>query len=256
MVDVLVGQEHLVVLDDLVQLEAQRRRDQGDHRPPGQGRAPGRQQQGLGLVGLPEPHDLEHGEGVVPGGVVDDLHHPDGADVLAQPEGPDGDAGVAVAGVDARGEEGRPALLAGGLQLVAEPGLLGVQQGHERRVDHVLARRQHPADVVDHLAGADVGVGRVADAVGVEGEQGVDVLGGGDAHRVDAAQLTGVAAGLVVAVDPEADQLEIGVVDDGGHGVDADGARRPLDDLVAHVGDRSAARTTVDSGDRPQREDD
>ena len=120
-----------------------------------------------------------------------------------------------------------PALQAGGLELVVEAGLLGVQQGHERGVDHVLARGQHPADVVHHLAGADVGVRRVTDAVGVEGEQGVDVLGGGDAHGVDPAELAGVAAGLVVAVDPQPDQLEVGVVDDGGHGVDPDGARSP-----------------------------
>ncbi len=135
-----------------------------------------------------------------------------------------------------------------------EAGLLGVQQGHERGVDHVLARRQHPAEVVDHLAGADVGVRGVTDAVGVEGEQGVDVLGGGDADRVDAAQLAGVAAGLVVAVDPEPGQLEVGVVDDGGHGVDADGPGRPLDDLVAHPATVLRRETTVDPA-RPQRGD-
>ena len=42
-------------------------------------------------------------------------------------------------------------------------------------------------------------------------------------------ELAGVAPGLAVGVHPEARQLELGVGDDGGHGVDADGAGRPLD---------------------------
>ena len=66
---------------------------------------PGGEQQRLAGVGLPEPHDLEHGERVVPGGVVDDLHHPDVSHLLAEGEGVDGDAGVAEARVDARGVE-------------------------------------------------------------------------------------------------------------------------------------------------------
>ena len=38
-----------------------------------------------------------------------------------------------------------------------------------------------------------------------------------------------------VGVDPQAGELELGMGDDGWHGVDADGARGPLDDSDRHV---------------------
>ena len=105
---------------------------------------PGRQQQRLRRVVLPEAHDLEHRERVVPGGVVDDLHHPDRAHLLAEGEGVDGDAGVAEARVDARRVEAscrprgrRPA----SRSCTPGAGRRRVQQRHERRVHHVLARR-------------------------------------------------------------------------------------------------------------------
>ena len=74
----------------------------------------------------------------------------------------------------------------------------------------------------------------VDDAVGPQREQRVDVVGGGDADRVDAAQLADVAADLVRRPGVAADQLEVGVGDDGPHRPLADVARRPLHHSQRH----------------------
>ena len=55
-----------------------------------------------------------------------------------------------------------------------------------------------------------------------------------DAERAEAAQLADVAADLVGAVHPGADQLELRMRDDALHCGAADVAGRPLDDAVAH----------------------
>ena len=234
--DVLVGAEDLVRLLDRVELEADRRRHQVQHRSPRQRDRARRQEQRLRRVVLPEPHDLEHRERVVPGGVVHDLEHPDLADLLAEGQRVHGDAGVAEAGVDAGRVEAGATLQAGGVDPVvhAVAGGLREQQRHVRRVHHVLPAREHAADVVDDAVGAEVGVGGVADAVGLEVEQRVRILRGDHAGRGAAAELAGVVAGLAVGVDPQPGQLELGMGHDGGHGVDPDGARRPLDHSVAH----------------------
>ena len=95
-------------------------------------------------------------------------------------------------------------------------------------------------DVDAGLEDADelVGVGPhrvVDDAVGLQRQQGVDVVGGGDADGVDAAQLADVAADLVGRPGVAADQLEVGVGDDGPDRPLADVARRPLHHPDGHV---------------------
>ena len=208
-----------------------------DHRAPRQRRRARRRAAATGLVGLPEPHDLEHGERVVPGGVVDDLHHPDRrappcrgrGRAMAMPALPK-------PGVDARGVEAtcRPPRRRPRAARGRRPGGRRVEQRHERRVHHVLARGQDPAEVVDHLVGADVGAGRVADAVGVEGEQRVGVLGGGHPDGRRRRRSRRRRGPPCRRVDPQAGELEVGVGDDGGHGVDADGPGRPLDHTLRH----------------------
>jgi hypothetical protein len=115
------------------------------------------------------------------------------------------------------------------------PGGLRVEERDVGGVHHVLAGGEDAAQVVDDAVGSQVGVGRVAHAVGVGVEQqGVGVLGGDDADRVGPADLPRVPSGLLVGVDPQTDQLQVGMGGDGGHGVDADRASGPLDDSVAH----------------------
>jgi hypothetical protein len=74
---------------------------------------------------------------------------------------------------------------------------------------HARARGEDRLDLVSlELAG------HVEDAVGPEGEDLVEVMGGGHPDRVEPAQLAGVDAHLVLAVDPQPDQLQPGVADD------------------------------------------
>src|SRR4029450_5115198 len=85
----------------------------------------------------------------------------------------------------------------------------------------------------DHLCG--IGEQRaVEDAVGAQGQQARLVVGGGDAESPEPAQLAGVAPGLVRRVDPDTDQLELGMGHDALDGGAADGSRRPLDHAIRH----------------------
>ena len=77
--------------------------------------------------------------------------------------------------------------------------------------------------------GSSLALRHVEHAVGVEGDDGVAVGGGGDPDRTDAAELAHVAPGLVVAVDERADQVEVVVPVDRGDGVSAHVAGGPLD---------------------------
>ena len=72
----------------------------------------------------------------------------------------------------------------------------------------------------------------VADAVGVEREDLVDVVGGEYAQRLAAEQLAGVLPDLVGVVHAQPDQLEVGPLDDGPERVLPDVAGAPLDDPV------------------------
>src|SRR3546814_5528344 len=73
-----------MALLDALELNADRAGDELEHRAPGPSGGPWREEQRLRRVGLAEPHHLEHRERVVPGVVVDDLHHPHAAHLLAE----------------------------------------------------------------------------------------------------------------------------------------------------------------------------
>ena len=51
----------------------------------------------------------------------------------------------------------------------------------------------------------------VHQGVGAEGDERIEVVGGGDPRRCDAADVADVAADLVLVVDADADELEVGV---------------------------------------------
>jgi len=88
---------------------------------------------------------------------------------------------------------------------------------------------------VERFARTEVAGSGVGHAVGVEREQRVDVVGRLDAAGRQPAQLAGVAADLVGAVHPKADQLEVGAIDDRPEGKLADVAGAPLDDPMTHL---------------------
>ena len=75
----------------------------------------------------------------------------------------------------------------------------------------------------------------VADAVGVEREDLLDVVGGAHTQRFAAEQLARVLPDLVGVVHAEPDQLVVRALDDGPERVLPDAARAPLDDAVGHL---------------------
>ena len=120
------------------------------------------------------------------GGLVDG----DLVDAVADARRDDGQL-VDVARADAGAEHGRAALLAGLGDPVAAVALV-VAGDERRRRDDVHARRQDADEFVD------VDPHRVVDDdVGLQGQQRVDVVGGRDAQRLDAAQFADVEADLV-----------------------------------------------------------
>src|SRR5439155_12405303 len=147
--------------------------------------------------------------------------------------------------IDAGGEERRAAASAGVREPVAELGEEGarVNERDDRARDDILPRGEDTADVLQGLEGAEIRRRRVADAVGVEREEGVSVVGGAHANRREAAERAGILPGLGGAVDPQADQLELGMPDDAAEREPPHVARAPLDDAIGHVGRLRLSRT-------------
>ena len=113
-----------------------------------------------------------------------------------------------------------------GARLLERPAQLGgdvrrEDERHDGARDDVLPGAQDPRHVVDGLGGPQVGGRGVADAVGVEREQRVDVVRRGDTERRDAGELARVTPRLLGAVHPEPDELELRVLDDEAQRVDA-----------------------------------
>ena len=115
-----------------------------------------------------------------------------------------------------------------------------------RRGHHVDARRQNADQLVD------VDPHRVVDnAIRLQREQGVDVVGGGDPQRRDADQLAGVAAGFLRRPGVAPHQFEQGVVGDRFEGALADVSGVPLNDSISvwhslSIGKRCRARNGIE----------
>ena len=118
--------------------------------------------------------------------------------------------------------------------------------------DHVLARFEEAADLLEELGtlraaaldvvGQRVG-GHEADAVGWQAQQGLHVACRQHAASRLAAQITGVAPGLVGTVHPHPDEFERGVLQDAPQREAAGVAGAALDDRVAfQAGTFNAAR--------------
>ena len=135
----------------------------------------------------------------------------------------------------------------------AKPGLTPVPNSVEppalARLDEAVAVGAEAAPVDERRGGDDVDPGLedadqlvdrrphrvVHDAVGLQPEQQVDVVRGGDAEGVDADQLPDVDAHLGVGPGVATDQLEVRVGDDRLDRFLADVARRPLHDTDGHL---------------------
>jgi hypothetical protein len=173
-------------------------------------------------------------------GVVDDLHHADRLDILALAGEDERQQVVRPARIDA-GREARDARV--GARILERPahvvGDVGRVDERDDRARHdVLARRGDARHVRDRLGRAQVRGRGVTDAVRVEREQRVGVVRRDDAERIGADDLPRVTPGLVVAVHPQPDELELGVLGDEPRREATDVARAPLDHPVSH--DRSS----------------
>ena len=146
-----------------------------------------------------------------------------------------------VAGVQPAAVHADPARVAGGQQPVAIGGGQAVGMEQERRRDDVLAARQDGAHLVE--------VGeprRVHHAVGIDGQDAVDVGGCGDPDRVAADQHACVDTVLVVGIHSDTGQFESGPgIEDRCEHLPADGAGTPLDDAQCHLDVPSAQAPTL-----------
>jgi hypothetical protein len=206
---------------DLVELDAECVGDRGDGLPEHR-RSLGRHGRQLGVVDRAADAGGPLGLGGVVEGRVGRLVDGDLVDPVADARGGDADQ-LDEAGADARPEHRRPAALAGPHDAIAV-GARGTPVDERGRADDVDAGLEDAYDLVG------VGPHRVVDdAVGLQREEEIDVIGGGDADRVDAAELTDVAADLAGGPGVAPDELEVAVGDDGADRPPADVARGPLE---------------------------
>jgi hypothetical protein len=80
-----------------------------------------------------------------------------------------------------------------------------MHERYDRARDDVFAGFENAADVFDGFEGSNVGGRRIANAIRIEREDGVDVARRPQADRSTAAELAGVFARLGVAVHAHAD---------------------------------------------------
>ncbi len=244
---VLAGGGHaLVHLADVVELDPQPGGEDGHRAAPREADHTRLQDQRELVERLPEAHDVEQHVGLEIRRVVEDLHHPHRVDTLARAEERERDEIVGEAGVDARREARDITGLARALEQLRVPPRRG-RWVHERdhgRRDDVRARLEDAGHVGDRVVGAQVTGRRVRDAVGSEGEHLVGVRRRRDADRRETRELPGVLAGLVRAVDEDAGELEVGMLDDAVERQPADVPRAPLHDAVCHAGISLASRVT------------
>src|SRR5439155_23573981 len=96
----------------------------------------------------------------------------------------------------------------------------GPHQRNEGARHDVLAGTRDTGEVLESLGPSEVTGRRVADAVRVDGEDLLDVVGGDDARRLfESTQLRCVETALLLRVHPQPRELEVGVVDDPAQGV-------------------------------------
>ena len=171
-------------------------------------------------------------------GLLADQHVVDAVRGVGQRDGDELD----VARADAAAEH-RAAALRAGVEDPLAPVVgvrLAVDEG--RRGDDVDAGLED-ADHLVHVEPHRV----VDDAVGLEGEQRVDVVRGREPDRRQSAQLTDVLAGLVLRPGVATDQLEVRALQHRLDRLPADVARRPLHDTNRHCSPSIAA--SGDQGD-------
>ena len=232
----MIERRLLVRLADLLDLDAERLGDLADHAAPCVRQRAREEQQRCVIERLREPHRAEQHLGLVVRVVVEDLEHAHGVDALTRARQRDRQQVVGEAGVDAGEEARRAALLARGVEPVDHRlvGGLRVQQLHHRARHHVGPGREDARDVVDRLPRPQVGSCGVTDTIGTQRKERIHVVRRAHPGGDQAAQFAGISAGLVGAVHPESDELEVGVADDAAKGVDADVAGAPLDDTERH----------------------
>ena len=98
--------------------------------------------------------------------------------------------------------------------------------------DHIATRAQHPLDQLE------IDVSRhVADAVCVQPDKAFNVIGGNDTCCLSTSEGAGILSDLVLAIDVQADQFELGMLDDRRQRPTPDISRRPLDDPILSVTD-------------------
>ena len=195
-------------------------------------------EEGRELGRAPNAHLVLVGTRVIE--VVEDLERLDLLHLGAQAHQGHREKIVGEARIDAGGEAGGAALVAGFRDRVDPRGrvLLHVwpDPRRHRRGAHVDAGAEEGAHVPDVRVGLPRRRAVVDQGVGSEGDERIEVVRSGEVDRFDAADVTDVPAHLVLAVDPDPDQLELRVTQHLGDDHLAHEARSPDDDplLLCH----------------------
>ena len=187
---------------------------------------------------LAEPHDVEHHDGAVVGGVVGDLHTPHLLDTPAgaregQRDQIGDESRVDAVDIDTRITQSR-SIFHRSDELVRDD-LPGELQHTGCRAHHIDSGGQDAPDVVHGLRHPGVAHGAVHRAFRFGRQQRVKVIGGCDPGRdVQARQLAGILADLGRGGDTKAGQLEGRVLDQFGQREPADVAGADVDDANGH----------------------
>jgi hypothetical protein len=231
-----VGGPALELLADLVELEAEPVGEEAHGAAPRERERAGREQERRRVHRLAEAHRLEQDLRLVVRRVVDDLLDADLLPAPGQAREDERQHVVREARVDARGEERRATRRARVGEAIAHLGKneCGWTSGTTELDTTFLPAARMRTDVLDGFERAEVGGRGVADAVGVRGEQRVDVVRRLHPGRRPAAERAGVATDLRRTVGPQAHELELRVVYDVAQRVRADVPSAPLDHAIGH----------------------
>ena len=175
--------------------------------------------------------------GIFVAGVVEDLLHQDLLDLVADLERCEGQDITGESGVDAVYEERRLAFRAGRREGFADRrvGGRGMDEPHQGGGEHINAAPQGPAHLFNGLHGTRLAIGGVDNAIGLQVEQGADIICAQDPGLLrEIGDLGGVLPEFFGTKGMETHQFVVWMHDDMAQAVIADVSASPMNHPICH----------------------